>query len=244
MNRKIFINGIGIDLTGYDDLLSVIEHSISKNEKRVIAYANVNSFNLSYKFPKLKNYLNSFYAVHPDGVGIRTGIKLLNKNPELPERITGSDLYPLLIKDAIKNNFSFYFFGHDEKTLGKIKIANPELNIKGYSAGYGYNDETVIKNINAAGADILVVGLGTPKQEEWVFKNSAQLNCRIILIVGDGIKVFAGQKSRGPEFLRKAGLEWLYRFIRNPIKYFGRYIIGNPLFLYRIFVIKMRKLPG
>lgn len=242
MSRKVLLNGINIELAGYDELLSAIHNSIINDNKKIIAYANVNSFNLCSKFPELKNYLNSFDIAHPDGVGIRIGLKLLNKKIELPERVTGSDLYALLIKEAIKNNFSFYFFGHDEETLGVIRIENPELIIKGYSAGYEYEDKTVINEINNAAADILVVGLGSPKQEEWVSINSGKVNCKVILIVGDGIKVFAGKKNRGPEFLRKAGFEWLYRFIKNPFKYFKRYIIGNPLFLYRIIVIKIGKL--
>lgn len=244
MNRKMKINGLSINLTGYDDLLNAIHNAAASNKKTIIAYANVNSINLCYKFPQLIEYLNSFDIVHPDGVGIRTGIKLLNRKTELPERITGSDLYPLIIKAALNNNFSFYFFGHDNETLAKIHGQNPGLIIKGYTAGYNYSDENVIDEVNSSGADILIVGLGTPKQEEWVFKNSTKLNSRVILIVGDGIKVFAGIKNRGPEFLRKAGLEWLWRFACNPIKYFNRYIIGNPLFLYRILAIKMRKLPG
>lgn len=240
----ILVNGIKINFAGYAEILNNICNAAEGSGKKIFGYANVNSFNLCYKYPELKNYLNSFDIIHPDGTGIRMGVKFLNKNIKLPERLSGSDFYPLLINKAIKNKYSFYFFGHDNKTLGKIPVLNPELIIKGYSEGYNFKDEDIISDINSANPDILIIGLGTPKQEEWVYKYSSQLNCRVILIVGDGIKVFAGNKKRGPVFMQKAGLEWLYRFITNPVKYFGRYIIGNPLFLYRIFMLKMRKLPG
>ncbi len=238
----LVINGIHISNIGYLDLLAKIKSSIVNGTKSAIGYANANSINLTYKFPELSDTLKKFDIIHPDGIGIRIASSLLNRPLKNTGSFTGSDFYPMLIDEAIHHNFSFYFFGHDKNTLSRISDKYPELLIAGKHEGYNFNDDEMIAEINKTSADILVVGLGTPKQELWTAMNRNKLRCSVILCVGEGIKVFADSKKRGPAFLRKLGLEWLWRFLCNPVKYFGRYIIGNPLFLYRIIAIKMRKL--
>ncbi len=249
MNKqRININGINIDIINYSGLLNIIRDSIDRGSQKAIAYVNANSINLSYskdpsgKFKDLKNSLNGFDIIHPDGIGIYIASKILFGRSGLNERFTGSDLYPLLVNDAIKNKWKVFFLGHDDETLSKINSNLPGLTIAGIQNGYEYDDQELIVKINTAKADILVVGLGTPKQEYWVSKHKNELNSKIILCVGDGIRVFAGNKKRGPEFMRKTGMEWLARFAQNPLKYFKRYILGNPIFLYRIIRVKMRKL--
>jgi N-acetylglucosaminyldiphosphoundecaprenol N-acetyl-beta-D-mannosaminyltransferase len=236
------INGIKISDTGYAKLLTLINSSIESNTQTAIAYANANSVNLTYKFPELVRALDKFDIIHPDGIGIRIAGAIL-KNPfTSDERFTGSDFYPLLIEYAVKHKRSFYFFGHDEDTLAKIPAFYPQLKISGVRSGFDLSDEEVLSGIIENPADILVIGLGTPKQEIWTAANRYKLNNKVIICVGEGIKVFAGIKNRGPAFLRAIGLEWLWRFMTNPFMYFRRYFIGNPLFLYRIISIKMRKL--
>lgn len=249
MNKKrININGINIDILNYSQLSEDIKDAIVRGSQKTIAYSNANSINLSYtkhppdKFKSLKDSLNRFDINHPDGIGIYIASKILFGKSGLNERFTGSDLYPLLVNDAIKNKWKVFFFGHDDETLIKINSNLPGLAIAGIQNGFEYDDKELITKINTANTDILIIGLGTPRQEYWVSKYKNKLNCKVILCVGDGIKVFAGNKKRAPEFMRKTGLEWLARFAQNPLKYFKRYFLGNPLFLYRIIRIKMSKL--
>lgn len=236
------INGIRISDTEYPELIREINNSIESNSQFTIAYSNAQSINLSFRYPELVNALNKFDIIHPDGIGMRFAASILGEPFKSSEKFTGSDLYPLLINDSIKKDHSFCFFGHDTGTLDRIPEVNPQIKITGLISGYDYIDEEVISEINKVPADILVIGLGTPKQELWTAANRHKLKNKVIICVGEGIKVFAGNKKRGPVFLRTLGLEWLWRFFTNPFKYFGRYIIGNPLFLYRIISIKMRKL--
>jgi N-acetylglucosaminyldiphosphoundecaprenol N-acetyl-beta-D-mannosaminyltransferase len=242
VKERININGINIHKIDYDKLISVIRKAIELNTRTTIAYANANTINLSYRNKQLVEILNSFDMIHPDGIGVYFASRYLYKDSGLKQRFTGSDLYPILAEQAIKNNWSRFFFGHDNDTLSKIKNNLPKLRVSGYHNGYSFNDIEVIGQINSSNCDILIIGLGTPDQENWVFKNKEKLHSKVILCVGEGIKVFAGSKIRGPGFLRKSGLEWLVRLAFNPVKYFDRYVIGNPLFLYRIIRIKMRKL--
>lgn len=240
--NKIIINKVIIDNIDYSGLSAKIYLAIDTSKQISIAYANANTINLTYKDKKLIDTLNSFDIIHPDGIGVYFASRYLYGRNIIPDRITGSDLYLVLALNAEKNKWKIFFFGHDEDTLSKISNYIPGLIVSGTHNGFVYDDLEIINQINSSQSDILIVGLGTPIQENWVNKYKTKLNSKVILCVGEGIKVFAGEKRRGPVFLRKFGLEWLTRFIANPIKYFKRYIIGNPLFLYRIFIIKMRKL--
>ena len=237
---SININGIKVDILSYQQFCSLFEGALASRSQIAAGYANANTINVSFKKPELVKYFDFIDIVHPDGIGMNFASKKLNGNKKIP-RFTGSDLYPYLTDIAVKYNSKIFFLGHDDETLNKIPANNKALNICGMQNGYDI-PENIAEIINNSACDILIVGLGTPLQEKWLFENRYLLKCSFILLVGDGIKVFAGIKQRGPAFFRKSGLEWLYRFIKNPFKYFNRYIIGNPLFLYRIFRIKMRKL--
>lgn len=240
MNDKIKIAGLYIDKAGYSELSDRVERAVSDNSKLLITYANAHTINSIYNNDELKDKLNSFEIIHPDGIGIYIASGILYGSNGLQKRISGSDFYPYLAELCIKNSYPVFFFGHDEKTLDLIKKNYPQLSIAGLQNGYDFDDQDVLKMINSAAPKILVAGLGFPKQEEWVLKFKDKLNCNICITVGEGIKVFAGTKIRGPKFMRTIGLEWFIRFLLHPVKYFNRYIIGNPLFLLRIMLIKIR----
>ncbi len=92
----------------------------------------------------------------------------------------------------------------------------------------------VCQHINESGAQLIWVCLGCPKQEKWMFEIRDQLNANVLLGVGQAIDILAGAKERAPEFLRRAGLEWAYRFTREPRRLWKRYLVTNFQFLYRI----------
>ena len=246
MQENIFkISGVNVNITGYKELLERILHELqsSRSEPFTITYCNANTVNSVFRSTNLQDMLKSFDVIHPDGAGIYFASKFLEPGHGLKTRMTGSDLYPALAGLLLENGSRVYFFGHDDETLGLIKKENPGLNIAGMHNGYKYNTDTLIQEINNCNTELLVIGLGFVKQEKWICENRGKLKCKVIIASGDGLKVFAGTKTRGPVFLRKIGLEWLTRLFFNPLKYFKRYIIGNPLFLYRIILIKMRNLP-
>ena len=241
-SRRFFPGGISVDAVDYNSMCSIIENAITENRKLKITYLNASCFNILYKNDRLKKLAEGFDVIHPDGVGIYLAAKLIFGSSAFTQRFTGSDFYPLLWNNCIKNQRSMFFFGHDEDTLGRIRNNIPGLKIAGVHNGYSYNDNEVVEKVNSSHSDVLVIGLGYPLQEEWVIENFSKLNCRVIICAGEGIKVFAGSKKRGPRFLQVMGLEWLVRLMLNPLKYFRRYVIGIPLFLYRIITIKIRNL--
>lgn len=235
---KFEIFGLRINRMTYESFLSIISEAIEKKEKKFIAYANAHTLNMMYEDTEFKKLFLNFDIIHPDGIGIYMASRFLYGEKGLDYRITGSDFYELLIKVSIKKKWSYFFFGHDNETLECIKKNHPELIIKGVNEGYHFDSTEVLGKINNSDADILIVGLSSPRQEIWMSENKKEIKAKIVIAVGDGIKVFAGNKTRGPEIFRKAGLEWFFRFLGNPSSNFKKYIIGNPLFVFR--VIKKR----
>lgn len=238
---KFNIFGLDINKADYPGLLKQIITAIESKQKITIGYANAHILNNIFKNYKHREILSSFNIIHPDGIGVYLASRFLYRKKGMARRMTGSDFYPMLIEEGIKRKWSFFFFGHENKTLEKIGVCNPELTIAGYSEGYNFDTDSVINQINSSGTDILIVGLGFPKQEEWIFENKNRLYCHVIIAVGDGIKVFSGTKIRGDLFIRRLGFEWFVRTITNPGKYWKRYLIGNPLFLLRIIKLKLIK---
>ena len=116
-------------------------------------------------------------------------------------------------------------------------LQHTDIVIAGYNNGFAYENDKLLGMINKSKPDILVVGMGSPKQEEWIMNCKGNLDVKIIIAVGDGIKVFSGTKKRGPKVIQKLGLEWLVRLFFEPKRLWKRYLIGIPLFFIRLIKI-------
>lgn len=238
--ESIDIFGVRVNKLSEDTFMEVINESITENNKITIAYANADSLNKIYSDENLRNIYKSFEVIHPDGTGVYLASGYLYGKEGLQNRLTGSDFYLKLIQESINNEWSYYFFGHTEDILEEIKKTYPDLKIAGIQEGYNFDNEKNLEKINEISPDIIIIGLSCPIQEKWMFLNKDRIKYKVMLAVGDGIKIFAGKKIRGPEILRKFGMEWLVRYFNNPIKNFKKYIIGNPLFTYRIIKQKLK----
>ena len=238
--QHLEIFGIKVNKLTDNSFLKCINESIGENKKLAVAYANADTLNKIYKNENLKKIYNSFDLVHPDGIGIYLASKLLYGKAGLEERLTGSDFYIKLIDKSIEKNWSYFFLGHDYNTLKSVTEAYPSLNVSALQEGYTFENEKVIERINKISPDILIIGLSCPLQEEWIHENKNKINYKVILAVGDGIKIFANTKKRGPLFMRKIGLEWLARYALDPVSNFKKYVIGNPIFIYRVLKEKIK----
>lgn len=239
--KTINIFGTGISKLSNNDFLEYLKTCIAENKKVIIGYANADTLNKIYEDKDLKKIYDTFDLIHPDGVGVFAASRILFGNAGLESRLTGSDFYPLLINESIKHNWKYFFFGHSDTVLSGIKEKYPLLNICGMNEGYNFTDAEVISKINSSKPDILIMGLSCPKQEKWIYRNKDKIDFRVALNVGDGIRIFAGKKVRGPEIFRKAGLEWLFRLVSDPASNFNKYVTGIPLFIYRIMKEKINK---
>ncbi|MCX7871563.1 MAG: WecB/TagA/CpsF family glycosyltransferase, partial [bacterium] len=167
-------------------------------------------------FKKYKKYI----LIFPDGIGFILKLKLNGK--KVKEKIAGVELVDDILKNSNKYNLNIYLFGSQNEVLEKLidKYKKEyKTNIVGYQHGYTDNLESVIEDINNKNTHILLVGLGSPKQEEFIFKNFNKIKSNIIINVGGSFDVLSGYKKRAPKLFIKLKLEWLYRMIKEPKRF-------------------------
>ena len=184
--KVINILDVPVNNVDYLDLLEAIRINILNNNKITMTGVNVNTINLANNLSDFRDNLFQIDIKHPDGIGVYLASRFLFGKEGLILKITGSDFYNELKKYSIINNWSFFFFGDEEETLSKISTVNPELRIKGMQNGYIYESTKLVNDINTSNPNILLVGLGSPKQENWIINHKSSLNANVIIAVGDG----------------------------------------------------------
>lgn len=158
--------------------------------------------------------------VLPDGAGAVWAGRHLGYR--VPERVAGFDLFNRLLAVSAAGSFACYFFGGApgvaEAARDKSAQLYPGVRIVGTHSGYFQEDEEdgIIEEINASGADFLFVALGAPKQELWLQKHRSRLRPRLLMGIGGSFDVLAGKMERAPKWMQDASLEWLFRLYKQP----------------------------
>ena len=182
--------------------------------------------------------LRNMNQVYPDGIGVRLASQMFGNG--VKDNINGTDLFPLLCERLVNTAHGIYLLGAREgvaeSTAANMVKRYPGLNIAGYQHGYFTPEEEdeVLDRINTSGADVLMVAMGAPQQERWIARNRARLNVSILMGVGGLFDFYSGRISRAPVWIREVGLEWVWRLLQEPGRMWRRYVLGNPLFLYRV----------
>ncbi len=143
----------------------------------------------------------------------------------LRERVTGIDLIEPLVERSAAGDLRFFLLGGApgvaERAAAALRARHPNAAIAGTHDGYFAPDEnpTIVATIVAAGANILLVGLGSPKQEYWLEEHLGATKCGVGIGIGGSLDVLAGTTPRAPRLWRQTGFEWLYRLIREPSRW-------------------------
>jgi len=225
-----------------EEALDLIESLLKKSSPTPIYIVNADCLNKTFNDKEYLDILRQADYIFADGSGIKLGCKIMGNT--LIDNINGTDLFPLLCERASQHHFSLYLLGAKPglaaKTQQNMENRYPGLKIVGTHHGYFNREEevTVIKAINDSQADILLVAFGVPAQEKWIHAHRHQLSPKVLIGVGGLFDFYSGHIPRAPLWLRKNGLEWLYRLYQEPRRLFKRYILGNPLFLYRVYYWK------
>jgi N-acetylglucosaminyldiphosphoundecaprenol N-acetyl-beta-D-mannosaminyltransferase len=220
---RINIHGVKIHNVTMREAVETVLNWVSGNSIHAVYTPNAEIIMQAQRNSELKNILNEAGLLIPDGAGVILGSKIL-KTP-LKEKVSGIDLVKNLMKASAGKNISYYILGGQpgvaEMAAVNIMSEFGKVNIKGYTHGYFKPDEenTVIEDINHLKPDVLLVAFGVPKQEFWIHQNMYRLNCKVCIGVGGAIDVLAGTAALAPEIMRKAGLEWLFRLLREPRRY-------------------------
>ena len=205
--------------------------------KRRINFMNAHCFNVMARNRQYAAAVNSADYLLPDGIGVALAAKMTGH--KLTENLNGTDFIPAILEEAAQRGKSVYLFGGTPGTADRAannlihKI--PNLRIAGVRDGYAQaqNDAEIIADMNASGADIVLVALGVPMQELWLHRNAPYINAELTMGVGAALDFFAGNVSRAPALVRKAKCEWVWRLALEPRRLAKRYLAGNPSFLAR-----------
>ena len=237
MKHSLF--NIKIDLLNKPEVLSRFEEYRKSDKCNSIYFFNAHCFNIAQKNEEYLNAINVSDLLLNDGIGIKIACKMAGLTTK--ENMNGTDLIPDLIKLASTNRKKVFLLGGVEGIASKAKenitVFSPEIIIAGACSGYFNEKEEaiIIDKINNSRAEILILGMGVPKQELWASNNMSKLSEVKVIIAGGAILDFmAGKFSRAPKFIRRIGFEWLYRLSQEPRRLASRYFIGNIKFLWTI----------
>ncbi len=232
-------NILGVDVANVTlmNVVPIIFGLISLDKKVTVYGANSHSINFYYKDPTYRQALNNATFVYPEGIATVLTSRILG-NP-LKGKTTLMDFIFNVFKTCEKKKWRIYLLGGreevSEKALRNLKTTFPSLKIYGHH-GYFSKNETkqIIADINKIKPKILFVAMGTPMQEVWIEKYKNKIEANAFFGIGGSIDIIAGVVPRAPKIMTSNGLEWLYRFYKEPRRMWKRYLLGNTIFLVRI----------
>ena len=241
-NSSLEVFGIRFLNGRIDDVLEIIDNIIIHKHKKRIAFINAHYLNVAYEDSEQKQRLCRFDYILPDGSGVYLACKILGYRYR--DNLNGTDLLPKICQLAEKKEYTLYFFGASTdvayRAMQNLFKAFPKIKILGARNGFFTKQEEpqIIKQINQLAPDILIIGFGAKIQEKWIDENFNGLNCHIAIAMGGIFDFYSEDIPRAHPFLRQIGFEWTWRLYKEPRRLAYRYIIGNPLFLWRVFKFK------
>lgn len=217
--------------TTQEELALEIHQRMETSKKSVLFFANTN-FIVQCR-PILQRMINDDVLIVNDGVGMDIASMLLYRR-KFKSNLNGTDFTPFLFK---KSNISLRVFllGGKAEVLNKAAyylVHQLGQVVVGSCDGYeGINRSNLVNEINELHADVILVAMGNPKQEEWILDHYQQLNAKFIAGVGALFDFWAGDKPRAPVFIQQIRMEWFYRLCLEPKRLLKRYTIDILRFL-------------
>ena len=225
------------------EAVTLIEANLAKKKQCTIYFANPDCLNKMISDREYFRILKEGDFIFPDGIGLVIAGKMLQT--PLKENINGTDMLPFICRMAASKGYSIFLLGGKPgiaEKAGKKISTTYGTTLAGTAHGYfdhRTESDSVITAINNSGAAILLVGFGAPLQEKWISLHRHKLKPGVLMGVGGLFDFYSGNIRRAPDWIREIGFEWVYRMLQEPGRMWQRYVVGNPLFLYRVMKWKM-----
>ncbi len=232
--------GVPVTDVTMDQALALLQSMLHSHPPSAhgVYFVNAHTLNNACDAPAYRNVLRSAARVFGDGTGVRWAVRWVH-GVKLKDNVNGTDLVPLMFSRWANRGLRYYLLGNTPQRIAQAAAhaqrAFPGWTLAGYHHGYlGPDDHAaVVEQINASGAHLLLVGMGNPKQEQWIHDQLPRLKVPLCLATGGLFDYWVGDLKRAAPWVRRLGFEWLHLLIRQPKKA-GRYLIGNPKFLLRV----------
>lgn len=234
--KKQRLFGIEFDVVTMKEAVDWVFRTIAigrRSATRYVVTPNVSLTMLHQDSAPFRHVVHHADLTIADGAPLVRASKLLGK--DLPERVAGSDLVYNLFDATIEEMpLRVYLLGAAPGVANRaaevIEGRWPAVKVVGtLSPDFGFEKDPqqnaqIVKEVNAAEPDLLIIGLGAPKQETWAYQHREQINAAVTLCVGGTIDFIAGEQKRAPTWMRKSGVEWIWRMTTNPKRLLGRYV--------------------
>jgi exopolysaccharide biosynthesis WecB/TagA/CpsF family protein len=224
-----------VDVVSGVDVLAQLADT-PHGEPRHLCYVNAHSLNIAYRDDSYQRVLSRADLVLNDGAGVSLAARMRGRR--FPENLNGSDFTIRLLTLAAENSWRVYLYGgqpgvaQDAATALCARIDG--LTIAGVCDGYtDRTDAEVAEDIRQSRADLVIVALGQPLQELWLDEHLPHTGCRLGVGVGAFLDFASGRVARAPRWMNRLGIEWLFRLAHEPGRLWQRYVVGNPVFLWR-----------
>jgi N-acetylglucosaminyldiphosphoundecaprenol N-acetyl-beta-D-mannosaminyltransferase len=222
----------------FDKQIQIILQWAIERESKSVCVANVHMLMEAHWHPDFASVLRSADLVTPDGMPIVWMMRYMGVRHQ--DRVAGMDIFLALCQQAQAKNLSVLFLGSHTEILSRIKKRLdqefPQLKIAAmeplpFRPLTEAEDEALVAKINATGAHIVLVSLGCPKQENWMAQHRGKIQA-VMIGLGGVFPIYAGIHKRAPRMVRDLGLEWLYRWMQEPRRLWGRYVTTIPPFIW------------
>jgi N-acetylglucosaminyldiphosphoundecaprenol N-acetyl-beta-D-mannosaminyltransferase len=231
-----FVVSAHVDNIAIDEAIARIFAEPSPTRARLAYFVHAHALNLARFNPAYARVIANADLVLPDGIGIRMAAGFLGVG--LRHNLNGTDLFPLLCREAARRGIPIAMIGGApgvaEACARRMEAETPGLKVPVVSPGFFASDEAaqeVVARIRALGRSLVLVGMGSPRQEEWSARFLGDVVGASVLTVGGLFDFYSGRIRRAPLFWRETGCEWAYRLLQEPRRLAKRYLVGNPLFL-------------
>jgi len=211
--------GVRVDPVSMAEAVERIRGRLRDGPPGYVVTLNTVMLGRAAKDADFRHIVDGAFLVAADGMGTLLAARILGLR--IPERVAGVDLADRVCAVCAAEGFGLFLFGAAEGVADQaalhLRSRHPGLNVAGSQHGYGTIDDGALADaIRHTGAHLLLVALGSPRQEMWMDRWFGRTGARISIGVGGSLDVFAGRVQLAPPWMRKAGIEWLYRLIREP----------------------------
>ena len=236
--ERAHVVSLSPDVLDSEKAITRVRELIDARSGGYVCFSTVHMVMESHDSPAFGEKVNAADMIVTDGMPLVWMQKLQGKRDA--HRIRANDLMIMLCRYAAENDISVGFYGGSQEVIDAIR-ERASREFPGLNVAYAYSppfrpltpdeDEQIVRQINDADPAILFMGLGCPKQENWMAAHRDRLKA-VMLGVGASFDFFAGNVRESPEWMGRLGLEWLYRLTQEPKRLWRRYLILNPRFMW------------